>query len=89
MWADGMGGVRGLEVGPGIGGWYAGERLGGEVEEGDGDGDVKQEEEEVGDGEITPADENVGEDVDAETGTKKRARQSQGKQAAAKSKRRR
>lgn len=85
-----MGGVRGLEVGPGIGGWYAGERLGGEVEVrvGDGDGDVKQEEEEVGDGEITPADENVGEDVDAETGTKKRARQSQGKQAA-KSKRRR
>ncbi|OWZ68802.1 hypothetical protein AYX14_05382 [Cryptococcus neoformans] len=95
VWADGMGGVRGLEVGPGIGGWYAGERLGGEVEEGDGDGDgdgegdVKQEEEEVGDGEITPADENVGEDVDAETGTKKRARQSQGKKAAAKSKRRR
>lgn len=84
-----MGGVRGLEVGPGIGGGYAGERLGGEVEEGDGDGDVKQEEEEVGDGEITPADENVGEDVDAETGTKKRARQSQGKKAAAKSKRRR
>lgn len=85
-----MGGVRGLEVGPGIGGWYAGERLGGEIEEGDGDGDgnVKQEEEEVGDGETTPADENVGDDVDAETGTKKRARQSQGKQAA-KSKRRR
>lgn len=27
MVADGMRGVDGLEVGPGIGGWYAGERV--------------------------------------------------------------
>lgn len=96
VWADGMEAVPGLDRGVGIGGWYAGERLGLP-----GPQHVKEEEEvgeaeaeaEIGIGieETTPTDGKMEEE--AETGTRKRARQSQGeaeaRKKAAKSKRRR
>lgn len=76
--ADGMGGVDGLEAGPGIGGWYAGERVDrlsrSEPREG--------QEQEHGHGqETTPADGQMEEKIGI-----KRARESQ---TATKSKRRR
>lgn len=101
VWADGMEAVAGLDSrGAGIGGWYAGERLGPPESQ-----QVKEEEMEVVEGseageeagigigikETTPTDGKMEEE--AETGTRKRARQSEGeaegRKKAAKSKRRR
>ncbi|KIR40911.1 hypothetical protein I307_05325 [Cryptococcus deuterogattii 99/473] len=101
VWADGMEAVAGLDSrGAGIGGWYAGERLGPPESQ-----QVKEEEmevveeseagEEAGIGigikETTPTDGKMEEE--AETGTRKRARQSEGeaegRKKAVKSKRRR
>ncbi|KIR60310.1 hypothetical protein I314_03601 [Cryptococcus bacillisporus CA1873] len=101
VWADGMEAVEGLDKGFGIGGWYAGERLGPpesqhvkeeEVEESEAEAEAEAE---IGIGigieETTPTDGKMEEE--AETGTKKRARQSEGeaeaRKKAAKSKRRR
>lgn len=98
VWADGMEAVPGLDRGVGIGGWYAGERLGlpgpQHVKEEEAEEEAEAEAEigiGIGIEETTPTDGKMEEE--AETGTRKRARQSQGeaeaRKKAAKSKRRR
>nr|KIR86166.1 hypothetical protein I308_03701 [Cryptococcus tetragattii IND107] len=98
VWADGMEAVPGLDRRVGIGGWYAGERLGlpgpQHVKEEEAEEEAEAEAEigiGIGIEETTPTDGKMEEE--AETGTRKRARQSQGeaetRKKAAKSKRRR